>query len=83
MRVTQGLQLWGSLGGLLGLSFAGALDGASGVAQELGVDTHGGSVSLSLRLLDAVPVGLLVLVVVRVVLRLCHPFSIYYADYIK
>ena len=72
-----------SLFGLLGEGGARSLDGASGVADSLGVDAHLRDVSLSLGLLDAVPVGLLVLVVVRVVLRLCHPFSIYYADYIK
>ena len=72
-----------SLFGLLGEGSAGALDGASGVADELWVDAHLRDVSLSLGLLDAVSVGLLVLVVVRVVLRLCHPLSIYYADYIK
>ena len=77
------LRFGGSLGGLLGESRLGSLDGASGVAQELGVDSEERRISLPPGLLDAVPVGLLVLVVVRMVLRLCHPFSIYYADYIN
>ena len=72
-----------SLGGLLGNCSAGALHGTSAVAEELGVDALEGSVPLALGLLDAVAVGLLVLVVVRMVLRLSHPFSIYDADYIK
>ena len=55
-----------SLFGLLGESGARTLDGASGVADSFGVDAHLRYVSLSLGLLDAVPVGLLVLVVVRV-----------------
>ena len=72
-----------SLGGLLGKSSTGALGGTSAVAEELGVDALKGSVPLALGLLDAVAVGLLVLVVIRMVLRLSHPFSIYDADYIK
>ena len=42
------------------------------VSSELGVDALQRSVSVSLRLLDTVLVGLLVLVVVGVVLRLRH-----------
>ena len=72
-----------SLGGLLGDGGASALDGASGVADSLRVHAEGGAVSLTNGLLDTVAVSLLVLVMVSVVLRLCHPFSIYYADYIK
>ena len=61
-----------------------ALLGASSVTDEFGVDAEKRCVSLPLGLVDAVLVGLLVLVVSRMVLRLCHPFlSIYYADYIK
>ena len=67
--------------GLFGLS--ASLESTSSVADELGVHTEEGSVSLSLGLVDAVFVGFLVLVVSSVVLRLCHPFSIYYADYIN
>lgn len=76
-------QLTYSLLGLGGDSSAGALDGASSVTEELGVDSEERVVSLSLGLLDAVLVGLSVLVVRGMVLRLCHPFSISYADYIK
>ncbi len=76
-------QLTYSLLSLLGDGGAGSLDGASSVTEELGVDTEERAVSLSLGLLDAVLVGFFVLVVGRMVLRLCHPFSIYYADYIK
>ena len=73
-----------SLLSLLGNRGACALLCASGVTDEFGVDAEKRSVSLPLGLVDAVPVGLLVLVVSRMVLRLCHPFlSIYYADYIK
>ena len=72
-----------SLLSLLDDSGAGSLLGASLVAEELWVDTLETGVSLSLGLVDAVSVGLLVLVVRSVILRLCHPFSIYYADYIK
>ena len=72
-----------SLGGLLLKGGLGTLHSASGVAEELRVDAHEGRVSLALRLLDTVLMGLLVLVVVSVVLRLCHPFSIYDSDYIK
>ena len=42
------------------------------VAEELGVDRLDGAVALTLGLPDAVLVSLLVLVVGRVVLRLCH-----------
>ena len=76
-------QLTNSLLSLLGKGLAGALLGTSSVAQEFWVDAEEGGVSLSSGLLDAVSVGLSGLVVRRVVLRLCHPFSIYYADYIK
>ena len=73
-----------SLLSALGLfSLSASLESTSSVADELGVHTEEGSVSLSLGLVDAVFVGFLVLVVSSVVLRLCHPFSIYYADYIK
>lgn len=72
-----------SLRSLLGSGDLGSLKCSSSVAEELGVHTNKGSVSLSLGLVDAVSVGLFVLVVRSVVLRLCHPFSIYYADYIK
>ena len=73
-----------SLLSLLGNRGACALLSASSVTDEFGVDAGERRVSLPLGLVDAVPVGLLVLVVSRMVLRLCHPFlSIYYADYIK
>ena len=76
-------QLTYSLLSLLGNGGASALDGASSVAEELVVDSEERAVSLSLGLFDAILVGFLVLVMGRMVLRLCHPFSIYYADYIK
>lgn len=55
---------------------AGSLLGASLVAEELRVDSLKRSVSLSLGLVNAVSVGLLVLVMGGMILRLCHPFSI-------
>ena len=72
-----------SLGVLLGEGSHSALDGTSSVTEELRVDTFERRISLALGLRDAVAMGLLVLVMVSVVLRLCHPFSIYDADYIK
>jgi len=48
------------------------LGGSALVAEELGVHTLERSVSLTLGLSDAVAVSFLVLVVCRVVLRLCH-----------
>ena len=72
-----------SLGGLLGDSSSGTLLRASSVTDDLGVDADLRCVSLSLGLVNAVSMGLLVLVVRSVVLRLSHSISIYYADYIK
>lgn len=50
----------------------GTTQSVSVVSSELGVHVSQRSVSVSLRLLDTVLVGLLVLVVVGVVLRLSH-----------
>lgn len=67
----------------LGEGKTGSLLGASLVAEELRVNAQETGVSLSLGLVNAVPVSLLGLVMGRMILRFCHPFSIYYADYIN
>ena len=67
----------------LGEGETGAFQSPSSIAEELWVNALETGVSLSLGLVNAVFVSLLRLVMSRMILRLCHPFSIYYADYIK